>query len=381
MIEPASRIVFISAAETSGDMHAGKLVRQLRVSEPRVRCVGLGGPAMMGAGCHLLENLVERSAMLAHALGQVRFYWQLLGRVKSYLESERPELVVLVDSPAWNFHVAKAAKALGIPVLYYIAPQLWAWGAWRIGKLRRRVDKVACILPFEEQWFRQRGVDAEYVGHPLFDDEHPVDAADPPVLLDGRGPLVALLPGSRRQEIDRLWKPMNRIARIIKDNDSLARFVTVASDDRNADLLGDSADESLEIEVRRGGIEAAVRHADLALVASGTATLEVAAQRCPMIIMYYVHPLAWHLVGRWVVKTKYMSLVNILARRELVPEIMPFYGQVNKVVGMALGLLDDAGRVVQMRAELGSLMRPIVEAGASEKVAGMIMEMIGPAGP
>ena len=359
-------------------MHAAKLIGRLHQVLPKARCVGLGGPALAAAGCHLLEDLVCRSAMLAHAVGQVRFYWQLLKRVKEYLAQQRPDVVVLVDSPAWNMHVAKAAKALEIPVLYYIAPQLWAWGAWRTDKLRRRVDQVACILPFEEQWFQQRGVDARYVGHPLFDDQQPVAPAPGREFHDDETPVVALLPGSRKQEIDRLWHPMNRIAREIKNAYSLARFVTVASDDSNARQLSETADESLEIEVRRDGIEATVRHADLTLVASGTATLEVAAQRCPMIIMYYVHPLAWHLVGRWLVKTPYLSLVNILAQRELVPEFMPYYRGVTRVARTAIDLLADGAKAGRMREDLGELMAPLMTTGASDKVAAMIAEMIGP---
>ena len=376
MVEQADKSIFISAAETSGDMHASKLIGRLREVLPGVSYVGLGGAAMAGAGCQVLEDLVGRSAMLAHAVGQVRFYWQLLGRVKEYLAAERPELVVLVDSPAWNMHVAKAAKGLGIPVLYYIAPQLWAWGGWRIGKLRRRVDKVACILPFEEEWFRERGVEATYVGHPLFDEPQRVAPAKVREFNDAEAPLIALLPGSRKQEIDRLWGPMNLIGREIKNAYSLARFVTVAADDEHAVRLAKTADETLEVEVRRDGIEAAVRHADLTLVASGTATLEVAAQQCPMIIMYYVHPLAWHLVGRWLVKTEYLSLVNILAQRELAPEFMPYYGGVNKVARTALGLLEDRERAGRMREELGQLVRPLMQGGASGRVAAMIAEMM-----
>ncbi|MCK5269492.1 MAG: lipid-A-disaccharide synthase, partial [Sedimentisphaerales bacterium] len=320
-----TRTIFISAAEASADKHAAALVTQLRRELPDIDCDGLGGPAMQREGCNLLENLVDRSAMLTHAIGQVGFYYKLLGRVKQYFQQQRPSLVVVIDSPAWNFHVAKAAKELGIPVLYYIVPQLWAWGAWRAGKLRQRTDRLACILPFEQQWFRERDIQVDYVGHPLFDDDNLIKAAD----LHGKEnnhnnfPTIALLPGSRGHEIERLWPVMLEIGRRIREEFPKARFVTTAVSEKYEAVLREQASKKLNVEIRRSGIEAVTRHADLALVASGTATLEVAAQHCPMVVMYHVNLVQWHLAGRWIIKSKYISLVNILAGREIVPEFIP----------------------------------------------------------
>jgi len=369
--------VFFSAAEASGDNHAGKVVELLRRDTPEVNCVGLGGEAMAGAGCNLLENLVDKSAMLTDAFVQVGFYWKLLQRVKRYLRQEPPEAVVLVDSPAWNFHVAYWAKKLDIPVLYYIAPQLWAWGGWRIGKLRRRVDEVACILPFEQQWLQQRGVKANYVGHPLFDDNQQIEPVSPWLYESKVFPTVTLLPGSRRHEIARLWPVMQEIACRIKQEYPDARFQTTAANAATVEILTETANKSLCIDIRQTSIEAVTRHVDLTLVASGTATLEVAAQNCPMVVMYYVHPLQWHLVGRWMVKTKYLSLVNILADKELVPEFMPFSGKADKVADTALELLADEKARRQMREALQDLLRPMMQGGASAKVAAMVRELMG----
>ena len=367
--------------------------------------------------------------MLVHAMGQVRFYFGLLRRVKRHLREHRPDIVVLVDSPAWNFHVARTARRLGIPVLYYIAPQLWAWGEWRTAKLRRRVDRVACILPFEQEWFRSRDIDATYVGHPLFDDQpgtvavqalesdnvaarlsppatdpNPVQASAtsnlaeptappassssaPPVDLSatthkaptasfGDHPTIALLPGSRRHELERLWQPMQEIARHIKDRYPDARFTTTASDEGNAAFQRDNADDTLAIDVTRAPIRDLCNKADLTLVASGTATLEVAAEHCPMVIMYYVAPWQWNLVGRWLIKTKYLSLVNILAGQELVPEFMPFNGDTGPIVERVTAMLSNHAERQGLSQRLAQLIDPITQPGASARVAGMIRDML-----
>ena len=374
-----TKTIFISAAEASADKHAAVLVGQLRRELPGIDCDGLGGLAMQQEGCNLLENLVDRSAMLTHAISQVGFYYKLLGRVKQYFQQQRPSLVVVIDSPAWNFHVAKAAKELGIPVLYYIVPQLWAWGAWRAGKLRQRTDRLACILPFEQQWFSERDIQVDYVGHPLFDDDNLiVKAAD----LHGNEnnhkdfPTIALLPGSRGHEIERLWPVMLKIGCRIKDEFPRARFMTTAVSEKYEQLLQGQASGKLNVEIRRTSIEAVTRHADLTLVASGTATLEVAAQHCPMVVMYHVNPAQWHLVGRWIVKSKYISLVNILAGREIVPEFIPLGFRKKQVTRKVLELLNDTDKLKQMRNDLRELVEPIVQPGAAEKVVGIIKQML-----
>jgi len=376
VVEEVTRTIFISAAEASADMHAAKLIHQLRKEPENVQCEGLGGEAMAAAGCKLLENLVNRSAMLTHAIGQVFFYRKLLGRVKRHFAQNPPDVVVAIDSPAWNFHVALAAKKVGIPVLYYIAPQLWAWGVWRIGKLQSRVDTLACILPFEESWFRERGIEAQYVGHPLFDDEQEISSPGPWSEISREFPTVALLPGSRKHEIQQLWKPMQEIAKNIQKEFPQARFLTSVSSETNEILLRRNVEESLAVDIRRTSVEAATRYADLALVASGTATLEVAAQNCPMIILYHVPWLQWHLVGRWLMKTSFLSLVNILADRELAPEFMPFGGRIQEVTDKALSLLQDDDQRQEMRIALRDLVEPILKPGAAAQTAKLVKDLL-----
>jgi len=376
VILESKRTIFVSAAETSADAHGGRLIRYLREDAADLRFVGLGGGQMENEGCQLMENLVDRSAMLAHAFGQVGFYYKLLRRVKKQFHQDRPDLVVCIDSPAWNFNLAKTAHKLGIPVLYYIAPQLWAWGAWRIKKLRRNADKVACILPFEQQWFTERGVNAVYVGHPLFDDDQQIEAVETWQKDGEKFPTIALLPGSRNHEIKSLWPAMQQIALSIQEKFPNVRFLACAADEEKIETLKNNMHNQLSIDVKHTSIEATVRYADLALVASGTTTLEVAAQYCPMIIMYHVHPLQWHLVGRWVVKINYLSLVNILAQKELVPEYMPFYRQEHQVAQTALRLLANKDQLKKMRQDLKELVKPIIQPGTAAKVAEIVKQML-----
>lgn len=367
--------IFFSAAEPSGDIHAAKLISRLKVSIPHIQIEGLGGPNMEGSGCKLLENMVDRSAMLLHVLRKTLVFYQRLRRLRSYFSRERPDLVVVVDSFAWNIHIAKAASSMGIPVVFFIAPQFWAWAPWRIKKLKKIDGKVACILPFEEKWFCDRGVDAVSVGHPLFEDLNR-DSESKPRPVEDIFPNVALLPGSRQHEIGHLWPAMLEIARNIKNVFPEARFSTVTTDDFSAERMRAMADPLLGIEIRRAGIDSITANADLTLVASGTATLQVAAQHCPMIVMYYVHPLQWHLLGRWLLNIPHLCLVNILAERELVPEFIPFYKQTHEVSQTALDLLDSKGKRKTIRNDLKNLIDPLMPSQTSQKVTDLIEKMI-----
>ena len=196
--------IFFSAGEPSGDVHAANLIRQIQSRCPQVHAVGYGGPHMARAGCHLMYDLTALAVMwFGRVLLNIATFWRLYRKAARYFETHRPDAVVLVDYPGFNWWIAKAAKRRGIPVYYYMPPQIWAWARWRIGKMRRWVDHVLCGLPFEAQWFAQRGCRTEFVGHPFFD-ETCRHEGDPVFLAEQRrreGPLVVVLPGSRNQEV------------------------------------------------------------------------------------------------------------------------------------------------------------------------------------
>lgn len=379
MAQNKTKRIFISACEPSADAHCAGLIKAVaKKTGGEVEWVGVGGEKMAGAGCKLLADTSRRAAMIYNALGQVGFYYKVLKDVRAYFKSNRVDLVIVCDSPAFNFHVAKAGKKAGAKVLFYVAPQLWAWAAWRIWKLRRRCDKLACVLPFEEKWFAGRGVDATFVGNPLFD-EISIDARKDYKTYSGYEPASAnilLLPGSRVAEIKLLWPAMQKIAARISQRWPGANFAAAAVDDEKLEMLKENKVGSLEYEYTIASVAEAARRADLALVASGSATLQVAAAGCPMVIMYQSSRILWHLFGQWLTRTRYLSLVNILARRELVSEFMPYFTSTEPISGKCIRLLSNRGRLIKVSRELVELAEPLARGNASENTAEMVIEMM-----
>jgi lipid-A-disaccharide synthase len=315
--------------------------------------------------------------MIYKAFSQVGHFYKLIKRVTRFLKSNEVDLLIVCDSPAFNFHIAKAAKKAGIKTLFYVAPQLWAWAGWRIRKLRKCCDKLCCILPFEQDWFRQRGMDAVFVGNPLFD-ELEIDPARHKKYADFRpkNTRFALMPGSRAAEIDALWRPMQQIALRIKEKYPAATFVTVAVDTEREQILKKAELAGFECQYAIGSVAETADTADFAIVASGSATLQVAAVGCPMVIMYQSSRILWYLVGWWLIKPKYLSLVNILSDRELVPEFMPYFTSIEPIVKSIEQLLEDNNTLAQLSGELIKLGEPLAEKKACEEVAKIAVGML-----
>src|SRR4030042_208434 len=305
--------IFISAAEPSADAHCAALITALKQSTYDIDFVGVGGPKMAAAGCQLLETTVARAAMIYNAFAQVGFFYKIIKRITRYLKSNKVDLVIVCDSPAFNFHIAKAAKKANIKTLFYVAPQLWSWAGWRIKKLRKFCDKLCCILPFEQDWFSQRGVDTTFVGNPILDELNPPLTPYRKKYLDfnPKNAHFAILPGSRTAEINTLWVPMQQIALCLKQKYPNATFTTAAVDADRQKTLENTQIPGFQCKYAISSVCETARNADFAIVASGRATLQVAAVGCPMVIMYHSSNILWHLLGGWLLTTKYLSLVNI----------------------------------------------------------------------
>ena len=370
--------IFISAAEPSADAHCAGLITALQKSSYNIEFVGVGGPKMARAGCKLLEATAGKAAMIYKAFSRVPHFYKLIKRITRYLKSNKADLVIVCDSPAFNFHIAKAAKKTGSKTLFYVAPQLWAWAGRRIGKLRKCCDKLCCILPFEQDWFGRRGIDVVFVGNPLLD-ELDIDLARyrrKYVDFEPKNAIFAIMPGSRAAEINSLWRPMQQIATRLKQKYPAATFVTVAVDAERKEILKAAQIAGFECQYTVGLVSNTADAADFAIVASGSATLEVAAVGCPMVIMYQSSRILWHLIGWWLIKTKYLSLVNILAGRELVPEFMPYFGSIEPIVGSIEQLLEDRDKLARISDELIELAEPLAEKKACEQVAEIVVEML-----
>ncbi len=324
---------------------------------------------MADAGCELLENTADKAAMGFNGFTQVARFYKLIKRIQRFLASNKVDLVIVCDSPAFNFHVAKAAKKVGVQTLFFVAPQLWAWGGWRIRKLRKRCDTLCCILPFEQDWFGSRGVEAVFVGNPLLD-ELTIDLAhhEKYAGFEPGKTTFALMPGSRAAEIDLLWGPMQQIALRLKEKYKQATFVAVAVDARREQLLKEAQIPGFECQYSVDSVNSTAGTVDFSIVTSGSATLEIAAAGCPMVVMYQSNRVLWYLFG-WMMKTKYLSLVNILAGKELVPEFMPNFSSIDPIVASIDQLLQDKDALGRISRELTELTEPLAEKKACEEVA------------
>jgi lipid-A-disaccharide synthase len=378
MADVKNHRVFVSVNDPSADGHCAGLISALRQGGAPVEFVGLGGPKMAAAGCELLESTVGRAVMTHAAVAHVGHFYRLIRRVRAYLREHPVDLVIVCDSPAFNFHVAKAARAAGIQTLFYVAPQLWAWGSWRIGKLRRLCDKLCCILPFEQDWFRQRGVDTTFVGNPLLD-RLPGDLTGMRKDYSHFEPneaRIALMPGSRLAEIESLWRPMQEIALQLKQKYAGVRFTAVAASDERRQLLDRTRIPGFTCAYSVDTVRATAAAMDFAVVASGSATLEVASSGCPMVVMYQTNRVLWQLAGRWLVYAKFFTLVNLLADRELVPEFMPYFTAIEPIVQRIDGYLQDPGLLTRISNEMIDMVEPLTQKKAGEEVARVVVGML-----
>jgi len=360
--------IFLVAGETSGDIHGANLVRALRAADPDAVCEGLGGPRMAEAGMALREDLAGRAIMgFAEVFRSLPYIRRVFRETEAHLAKTRPDCIVLIDYPGFNMRLAARAKAMGLRVVYYISPQVWAWKAGRVRTLARIVDKMLAILPFEEKLYREAGVDCSFVGHPLMDQLEAV-----PVKGIYRGELVVgLLPGSREQEVRRLLEPMIAVARGISAVYPAARFVApcvnAARETQVRTLAGD-----FPIEATIGRMYEVLDAARFCLVASGTATLETALFGVPMAILYKTGRLNYW-IARRLVRISHIGLANILAGGGIVPEFIQEQASADAILPVALELMGDTPRRRQMLDDLIALRAELGGAGASMRAAEAIL--------
>ncbi len=381
--------IFISVAEQSADEHAAALVRAFREKFPGARFAGLAGPALRAEGVECFFDMTARSAMGIQAFKKIPEAWLLLRRLGRYFDRERFDAAVVIDSPALNLPIAKLLKRRKIPVLYFIAPQTWAWGPprWRNARIRRRVDRLACIWPFEAPYFQSAGIEATYVGHPSWDrlTQVQVDEARVAELRGGASPVVTILPGSRRHVLREVLPGQLEVARSIRGRcPRLGVLIAAASDEIKTLIESELKRPGRRVEARvvTGATDraAAIRAADLCLVASGTISLEVAYWGTPMIIMYNHSKWGYRLIGRWLIRTPYLSIPNILAGREIVPEFMPYYDSTAPITARATEWLTNPTVLARIRAELEALIQPIVKPGAAANAAGELAVLLAEPG-
>ncbi len=334
---------------------------------------------MVEAGCDAIFDLTGHAAMLLSAVRAAGRAIAMLQTAERHLRRYPFDAAVVIDSPTLHLPLAARAQAVGVPVMYYIAPQMWAWGAYRIHKLRNRVDRVAVILPFEERYFRDQGVDATYVGHPLAE-QVPATPIDQAVLnkIRMRGtPVIALLPGSRKHVIKAVLPGQLEVAeRIVSALPGAAFGVSVANPQVAPVITGLLTASRVPVRPHLKNHAELIQAADLVLAASGTTALEVAFHRRPMIVMYNASRLFYQLIGRWMIHTPYLALPNILAGREIVPEFMPYYTSTRPIAERAIELLKSEEARRTMIRDLVEVVEPLRSGCASERAAAMLLDMV-----
>ena len=380
--EPEPMRIFLSTGEPSGDLHAANLIEAIRKRVPGAEFVGFGGPRMGAAGATLLFPLVQLAVMwLGRVLLNLPTFFRLLGEADRYFRDHRPDAVVLIDYPGFNFCVALRAKRRGIPVIWFVPPQLWAWAGWRVRKIRARVDLVLCSLPFEPAWYHARGVPgAAYIGHPYFDElaDRPVDGTFVAEERAKGGPVVALLPGSRTQEVTANLPVMLRAAAALGRHRPDARFVVASLHERHEQLARDLLRESgldLPIEIHAARTPELIRLADVSWAVSGSVGLELMYETLPSVILYQVRPFGlW--VARQFMTTKFISLVNLLAGREVFPEYLTAVDVSAELAAHASNWLDDVAARDATRAALTDLKARFAVPGATERAADRIIDTL-----
>jgi len=367
-MSPEPSILF-SAGEASGDLHGATLCRALREIHPGVRLVGMGGPRMVAAGMELVSDVSGHAVVgTSEALGRVPGLYRAYRLLKARLIEERPRALVVIDFPEFNLRLARIARRAGVPVVYFIPPQLWAWRRGRIRQMARRVSRVLAVLPFEEKLYQDAGVAVDFVGHPLLD-VLPLglerSEARRRLGLDPAEPVIGLLPGSRREEVERLLPPMLVAAKRLAAAGVARRFALGLAPTVDADAVGRLVKAAFAeggprvdlVERRTYEVMAA---SDVVLISSGTATLEAALLGAPMVVCYRVSRIT-EAVVRLMVKVRWCSLPNLIANRELVPEVLQDELSGHRLAAEALRLVEDPAAAgaqragfEQVRAQLGT---------------------------
>jgi lipid-A-disaccharide synthase len=374
----------VLAGEVSGDLHAAALVRAIRRKSPSAAFTGIGGPAMRAEGVETRCDIADLAVMgITEVVSRLAFFRRLFGELLDEARRERPDAVILVDYPGFNLRFAAAAHKSGLRTVYYICPKVWAWQRSRIPRMASSLDLLLCIFPFEPAMFAGTGLRAEFVGNPLVDMVANERANPAPPLDWGGEPCIALLPGSRRQEVERLMPVLAAAAARIDAARPGTAFIVPTPDTKIAGMVRSVLERAAERPARCSVIDgrtyAALRQARAAIIASGTATLEACLLRCPTVVTYKVSAAtAWF--ARRVIRIPYVGLVNILANRMVCPELLQEDATPDKLAGAVLPLLDDTAERTAMLEGMDSVNRLLGSPGAADRAADAVTALAcGPA--
>jgi len=375
-----SKTVMIIAGEASGDMHGASLVQEMLKIEPSLNFYGVGGNRLREAGVKLVANVSEMAVVgLTEVISKLGKFISVMNLLKKSLDDVNPDLVILIDYAGFNLRLAKAVHKRGIKVFYYISPQVWASRKGRIREIKKYVNKMAVILPFEVDTYKQENFHVDYVGHPLLDlvktKYSRLEARAKFGLLENKT-AVALLPGSRISEVEKLLPEMLRagelLAKQIPDIQFLLPLADTLEEKTIADIL---AGYTLKVNIISGHTYDAISCTDLAIVASGTATLETALLGVPMIIIYKISALTY-LIGKMIIKVKNIGIVNIIAGKTIVPELIQNEANGQRIAAEALSILTKTEIKQKMIGELAEIRAKLGDTGAAIRAAKLAWNML-----
>ena len=368
----------ISCGEPSGDLYAGALTAELRRRAPSVEVFGFGGEHLRAAGARLVGDFAGISVTgLTEALRVLPRSYAMLRRLVRAARDTRPDVFVAIDFPDFNFRLMAALRRLGIPIVYYISPQLWAWRPGRMKTMQRLVDRVLVIFPFEEELYRREGVDVQFVGHPLVDLARPTETRD--AFLRGQGldpecPTVALLPGSRPNEVARILPGIAAAVPLIAARVPRVQFIVAAAPNLSGELFRAFDRVTPRPHIVSGRADDVLAASDVVVTASGTATVQAALHERPMVVVYRLSQLTYRL-GKPFVKVDTYAMANLVAGRRVVPELIQQDFTPERVADETVGFLTDPGRYAMVREGLRDVRARLGAPGASGRAAAAILEV------
>ncbi len=369
----------IVAGEASGDLHGAGLVREILKLQSDIEIFGVGGDKMSQQGVQLFYHINEMSVLgFWDVLKRFAFFKKVYRKLVTAIDEKQPDLLILIDYPGMNLKLARAAKAKGIKVFYYIAPQVWAWGSNRIQKMVKLVDKMAVIIPFEEKMFQQAGIDATFVGHPLLETVNSkLNRAEffQKHSLNVHQKVIGLLPGSRPLEVKRLLPEMlQTIGKLRKSHPNIQTIISKA-DSVASSIYQQIMTNNNQVKLLENYTYEMMRHCDLLIVASGTATLESALFATPLIIVYKVDPISY-VIGRQLIKIDSIGLVNVIAEQKIVSEFVQHQFHSNRLLPEIEKLLFDKKQRNKVISNLKKIKKKLGEPGAATRSAELVLETI-----
>jgi lipid-A-disaccharide synthase len=380
--------IMIIAGESSGELYGSLLAKALKAQSPDLHIIGIGGEKMKEAGVELVSHISDAFG-LVEAISSYKKIRASFNSAVEALKKFRPDVLIPIDYPDFNMKVAKVAKSFGIKILYYVSPQVWAWRRGRVKKIAKLVDRMAVLLPFEEKIYKDSGLPCEFVGHPILEEiedylsKKAKGGWKAMLGFETDKPLLALLPGSRPHELNKLLPLMVDVVRQFKNDPEIpsakhCQFCIPLAPNTEEEKYSHYLDllKQEGVVIRKGDSVKVLAASDIAVVASGTATLQTAFLEVPMVVVYKLSPLTYHL-GKLIIKVKYITLVNILSGREVVVELLQKKAGSGEVIREVKKIMFDKNYRDEMVRSYRRIKEPFINKKASERVAGMVMEMAG----